>query len=184
MKRIAVLSIVSLMVVTGCSSAELARVEAGEQTAEQVYAATTQATAAAKDLLAAVPPTAPGYAAATKVVTAAEKTEQTAQLALDVAREALAAIEKKDAAGPALLTSLSAAIAAIPSPWSAALAALLPAAIPLVISVLQSVKLGQAHQTVAQVTQQLDEHKAALAAMSAKADVAAAMAAPKATPNA
>jgi uncharacterized protein YceK len=180
MKRIVVLSIVSLLVVTGCSSAELAQVRAGEQAAEQVYAATTQATAAAKNVLAALPPSTPGYAAATQVVGAAEKTEQMAQLALDVAHTALAAVEKKDAAGPALLTSLSAALAAIPSPWSAALAALLPAAIPLVISVLQSFKLGQAHQTVAQVTQQLDEHRAALAAMSAKADVATAIAVPNA----
>jgi hypothetical protein len=45
------------------------------------------------------------------------------------------------------------------------LASLIPAAVPLAFSVLQSVKLGRAHQTVSQVTQQLQEHKAALEAL-------------------
>jgi hypothetical protein len=51
------------------------------------------------------------------VLTASEKAEQTARLALDVAKAALDAAQKKDPADPALKQSLTAAISAIPSPW-------------------------------------------------------------------
>lgn len=152
-----------IALVAGCTTSRLAELRTDEQTAEAVYAATTQATADAKASLATTPATAPGRAEAVKVITASEKAEQTARLALDVARAALDAAQKKDPADPALTTAVAAAVSAIPSPWTPVLASLLPAAIPLLVSVSQSIKLGRAHQTVSQVTQQLEAHKAALA---------------------
>lgn len=164
MKRIFVMSLLALIV--GCTSRQIDQLRSDEQSAELVYTSTTQATALAKETLAAAPVNAPGRAEAAKVVTSAEKGEQTARLALDVARAALAAAQKQDPADPALRDSLALAIGAIPSPWTPVLASLLPAAIPLVFSVVQSVKLGRAHQTVTAVTRQLEEHKAALEALS------------------
>jgi len=70
--------------------------------------------------------------------------EHDAQLALNVATAALNAVQKKDAADPALGAAVSAAVSAIPSPWTPVLASLIPAAIPLLVSVVQSVKLGRA----------------------------------------
>jgi hypothetical protein len=156
MKRIALISLLAL--ITGCTSRQIDQLRADEQSAEMVYTATTQATALAKETLAAGSLNAPGRAEA-------GKGEQTARLALDVARAALAAVEKKDPGDPALRDSLALAIGAIPSPWTPMLASLLPAAIPLVFSIVQSVKLGRAHQTVTAVTQQLEQHKAALEAL-------------------
>jgi hypothetical protein len=169
MKRIVVMSLLAL--IAGCTSRQIDQLRADEQSAEMVYTATTQATAVARETLAAGSPTAPGRAEAAKVVASAEKGEQTARLALDVARAALAAAQKQDPADPALRDSLALAIGAIPSPWTPVLASLLPATIPLVFSIVQSVKLGRAHQTVTAVTQQLEQHKAALEALTAKPTV-------------
>jgi type II secretory pathway pseudopilin PulG len=99
-------------------------------------------------------------------ISKAQKVEQDAQLALNVAQAALDAAQKKDASDPALGNAIAAAVSAIPSPWTPVLASLIPAAIPLVVSIVQSVRLGRAHQTVQTVTQQLQEHQAALAAIS------------------
>jgi hypothetical protein len=159
------LSIITLLLLTGCTSQQIDQMQRDEQSAEQLYAATTQAAATARQSLAAMPANAPGRDQSLKVITAAEKTEQTSRLALDVAKAALDAAQKKDAADPVLAAAVSKAVGAIPSPWAAVLASLIPATIPLVVSIVQSVKLGRAHQTVAHVTQQLQEHKAALEAI-------------------
>jgi hypothetical protein len=169
MNRIIALIVIALFL-TGCTSQQLQTLAADEQKAETVYAAATQATASAKASLATMPTNSAGYAQASKVVASSEKAEQTARLALDLAKAALDAAQKHDAADPALQQTLGAAISAIPSPWTPVLASLVPAAVPLVVSVLQSVKLGKAHQTVAQVTAELEEHKAALAALGKKDD--------------
>lgn len=168
MKRVIVIVFVSVAMLAGCTAQRIDQLNADEQSAELVYTATTQATADAKVALAAAPAGAPGRASAAAVVASAEKGEQTARLALDVARAALAAAQKNDPADPALHDSLALAISAIPSPWTPVLASLLPAAIPLVFSIVQSVKLGRAHQTVTTVTRQLEEHKAALDALTPK----------------
>ena len=166
MKRICVLSILALIV--GCTARQIDQLRTDEQSAERVYTATTQATAVARDALNRSPTTAPGRADAARVVAAAEKGEQTARLALDVAKAALVAVSQQNPADPVLHDSLALAISAIPSPWTPMLASLIPAAIPLLVSVIQSVRLGRAHQTVVTVTQQLQEHKAALDALNAK----------------
>jgi hypothetical protein len=165
MKRTLTLSVLMVAGVCGCAAQQLARLKSEEAVAEQVYAATTQATAVAKDAVADMPIGAAHRVEAASAVASSEKVEQTARLALDLARSAVAAAEKKDAADPALRASLAAAISAIPTPWTPLLAALIPATVPLVFSVLQSFKLGQVHQTVASVTQQLEEHRAALASL-------------------
>jgi hypothetical protein len=164
MNRIVTLIVIALLL-TGCTSQQLQTLAADEQKAETFYAAATQATASAKASLATMPTGTAAYAQASKVVASSEKAEQTARLALDLAKAALDAAQKHDAADPALQQTLGAAISAIPSPWTPVLASLVPAAVPLVVSVLQSVKLGKAHQTVAQVTAELEQHKAALAAL-------------------
>src|SRR5947209_6001689 len=153
------------LLVVGCTANPVAQLKADEQAAQQALAATAQATAVAQAALDAAPAGAPGRAAILSEVTAAQKVERDAQLALNVATAALDAVQKKDAADPALGAAVSAAVSAIPSPWTPVLASLIPAAIPLVVSIVQSVKLGRAHQTVQNVTQQLEQHKAALAAL-------------------
>jgi hypothetical protein len=168
MNRIAIASFI-VIVIAGCTATRIETLQSDERLAEQAYAATTQATAAARETLSTMPTNAPGRAKAVGAISNAEKIEQTARLALDLAQTALSAAQHNNADDPALKQSLSAAINAIPSPWTPVLASLLPAAIPLVVSVMQSVKLGQAHQTVANVTQQLEAHKAALEAMNVKA---------------
>jgi hypothetical protein len=169
MKHVAfrsLLLVLALPTFAGCATPQqLQSLQADEQRAETIYAAATQATAAAKSALATMPSQSPGYAQASKVVAASEKAEQTARLALDVASAAVQAAQKNDAADPALRQSLVTAISAIPSPWTPVLASLIPAAVPLAVSVLQSVRLGRAHQTVAQVTKELEQHKAALEAL-------------------
>ena len=167
MKRIIVL--LSIALLAGCTGQQIDQLKQDEQSAELAYTATTQATASAKVALESAHADAPGRAKAVAVIASAEKGEQTARLALDVARAALAAAQKNDPADPALRDSLALAIGAIPSPWTPVLASLLPAAIPLAFSIAQSVKLGRAHQTVANVTQQLEAHKAALDALTPKA---------------
>jgi hypothetical protein len=163
------ISMLTILLLTGCTSQQIDQMQRDEQSAEQLYTATTRATASARQSLATMPSNSPGRDQSLKVVTAAEKGEQTARLALDVAKAALDAAQKKDAADPALAAAVSRAVGAIPSPWAAVLASLLPAAIPLAVSVIQSVKLGRANQTVAHVTQQLQEHKAALEAITPSA---------------
>ena len=164
MPRISLLSIAALALIAGCTAQQLDTLRQDEQSAQQVYAATTQATAFARQTLATMPASSANREQALKIVTSAEKGEQTARLALDLAKAALDAAQKKDAADPALATAVARAVGAIPSPWSAVLASLVPAAIPLGVSIIQSVKLGRAHQTVQHVTEQLEQHKAALAA--------------------
>src|SRR5437763_765143 len=77
---------------------QLQTLQADEHNAEALYAATTQATASAKAALTTLPTGAPGRAQAAKVISASERTEQTARLALDVAKAALDAAQQKDAA--------------------------------------------------------------------------------------
>jgi hypothetical protein len=168
MPRFLSLTILAMLLLPGCTAQQVEQLQSDEHQAESLYAATTQATATARQSVAALPPDSPARAQAERVLTASGKAEQTARLALDVAKSALDAAQKKDPADPALKQSLTAAISAIPSPWTPVLASLIPAAVPLAFSLLQSVKLGRAHQTVAHVTQQLEEHKAALEALSAK----------------
>lgn len=164
MKRFAIVSILLVTTLTGCTAQQIEQLKIDEQTAEKIYTATTQTTADMKASFS----THPANPEAIKVVASAEKGEQTARLALDVARAALIAAQKNDASDPALRNSLAAAIGAIPSPWTPMLASLIPAAIPLVFSIMQSVKLGRAHQTVMTVTRALEEHQAALQAISPK----------------
>ena len=166
MKRIIIMTFVTI--VAGCTAAQIEQLKADEQTAETTLAATTQATATARASLATQPADAPGHAGAVKVVAASEKGEQTARLALDLANAALTAAQNRDALDPTLQKSLTAIVTAIPSPWTPVLASLVPAALPLVVSVVQSVKLGRAHQTVVHVTEQLQAHKAALDALTSK----------------
>jgi hypothetical protein len=164
MKRIVLITL-SMVAFAGCAEKQVAQLQAAERVAQQTLAATTQATADAQ-AIAAVLPAGSGQAAALDEIGKAQKVEQDAQLALNVAQAALNAAQKKDASDPALGAAVAAAVSAIPSPWTPILASLIPAAIPLVVSVVQSVRLGRAHQTVTAVTQQLEEHKAALAAIS------------------
>lgn len=164
MKRF-ILIAVSLLAFGGCAQKQVAQLQAAEQVAQQTLAATTQATADAQ-AVAAVLPAGSGQSAAMDEISKAQKVEQDAQLALNVAQAALNAAQKKDASDPALGSAVAAAVSAIPSPWTPVLASLIPAAIPLIVSIVQSVRLGRAHQTVTAVTQQLQEHKAALAAIS------------------
>jgi hypothetical protein len=165
MKRI-ILSIAVLTLFAGCAARQAAQLQAAEQVAQQTLSATTQATADAQAVVAALPADAPGRDAAVGEISTSQQVERDAQLALNVAQAALNAAQKKDAADPALGTAVAAAVSAIPSPWTPVLASLIPAAIPLLVSVVQSVRLGRAHQTVQSVTQQLEEHKAALSAIS------------------
>ncbi len=167
MKRLTLASIFLLALFTGCTAQQIERLKADEQVAEQIYSATTQSTAAVKRTLS----TQPANPEAAKVIASAEKGEQTARLALDLARAALLAAQKNDASDPALRNSLAAAIGAIPSPWTPMLASLIPAAIPLMFSIVQSVKLGRAHETVTNVTRQLEEHQAAMRVLEAKASM-------------
>lgn len=157
------------LLVVGCTADQVARLQADQLAAQQTLAATTQATAVAQAALDATPADAPGRAAIADEVAAAQKVEHDAQLALNLATAALNAVQKKDAADPALGAAVSAAVSAIPSPWTPVLASLIPAAIPLIVSIVQSVKLGRAHQAVQQVTQELEQHKAALAAVTPSA---------------
>jgi hypothetical protein len=157
----------AILIAGGCAQKQITQLQADEQTAEKVLAATTQATAMAQAAFDSAPASAPGRAAIVSELTAAQKVENDAKLALNLAQAALNAAQKKDATDPALGTAISAALAAIPSPWTAVLASLIPAAIPLIVSVVQSVKLGRAHQTVQTVTQELEQHKAALTALAA-----------------
>jgi len=163
MKRMILMALV-LTLFAGCAEKQVAQLQAAEQIAQQTLAATTQATADAQALAATLPPGS-AQTAALGEISKAQKVEQDAQLALNVAQAALNAAQKKDAGDPALGTAVAAAVSAIPSPWTPMLASLIPAAIPLVVSIVQSVRLGRAHQTVTTVTQQLQEHKAALAAI-------------------
>ena len=169
MKRNLMMCVVVMTGLYGCAAGQLDQLKSEEAGAERVYAATTQATAAAKEAVNQMPVTAAHRAEAVGAVASAERVEQTARLALDLAQAAIAAAQKKDAGDPALRASLTAAISAIPTPWTPLLAALIPATIPLVFSVVQSFKLGQVHQTVATVTQQLQEHQAVLAGIAGKA---------------
>ncbi len=167
MKRLTLVPMFLIAIFTGCTAQQIEWLKTDEQTAEQVYTATTQSTAAVKKTLS----TQPANPEAAKVIATAEKGEQTARLALDLARAALLAAQKNDASDPALRDSLAAAIGAIPSPWTPMLASLIPAAIPLIFSIVQSVKLGRAHETVTNVTRQLEEHQAAMRVLEAKASV-------------
>ena len=149
----------------GCSPADLDRVRADQAKAERVYIATTQATAAARLALASASPTmqaTPAYADAQKVIAAADKAQQAARIGLDLAAATLNAATNQDPTNPAFVAAVSGALAAVPSPWTAMLAALLPAVIPLTISISQAFKLGHTRSTVERVTLQLQEHKAAI----------------------
>ena len=157
-----------LLGILGCTAAQLATLQKDQATAESIYAAATQATTQAKANLVNTPTNAPGFETAAKAVAASEKGEASARLALDLVKAAIEAAQKQDPNDPALRDSLVRAIGAIPTPWSAVWASLIPAAIPLAASIVQSFRLGQAHQTVAQVTEQLVAHKAALDALQAK----------------
>ena len=168
MNRFAIISVFSAISLVGCTAQQIEQLNTDEQAAEKIYSATTQATAAVKMSLT----TQPANPEAARVIASAEKGEQTARLALDVARAALVAAQNHDAADPALRNSLAVAIGAIPSPWTPMLASLIPAAIPLLFSVIQSVKLGRAHQTVVTVTRELEEHRAALLEIRAKPQAA------------
>ncbi len=163
MKRLTLFAVAALLV--GCTPSQLATLRTDEQSAEQLYTATTQATADARVAAASLPANSAAAASAWHVISQAEKVEQTARLALDLARSALDAAQRKDAADPAFATAVTRVISAIPSPWTPILASLIPAAIPLLVSVVQSTKLGRAHQAILQVTEQLDQHKTALAAL-------------------
>ena len=154
----------------GCTAAQLASVRQEQQTAENIYAAATRATSQAKANLANTSPHSPGYEAITKIVAASEKGEQNARLALDLIKAAFDAAQKQDPNDPALRDSLVRAVSAIPSPWATVLASLLPAAIPLGASILQSMRLGRAHQSLAQITEELNAHKSALDALQKKPD--------------
>ena len=150
----------------GCSAAGIAQARADEQQAERLYTATTQATASARLALDSAGPEVvgtPAYTEARRAVIAAEKAQQAARAGLDLAKAALDAAAKNDPADPAFVSAVSRAVGAIPSPWTAVLASLIPAALPLAVSVAQAFKLGHARSTVEQVTQQLEQHKAALA---------------------
>jgi hypothetical protein len=160
MPRITILTVILL---AGCSTQQVDTLKNDVQQAEQVYAATTQASAAARAAVATLPADSPAAKSATGVIDKAESIEHVARTALDLAQAALDAAQKKDPTDPKLATAVSAAISAIPSPWTPVLASLVPATIPLIVSIVQSMKLGRAHQAVVQVTQQLEEHKAKLA---------------------
>ena len=175
MNRTYTLSTLTLMIcvvlgILGCTAAQLATLQKDHAAAENIYAAATQATFQAKSNLAKTPMNTPGFAAATQAVAASEKGEASARLALDLVKALLDASAKQDPNDPALRDSLVRAISAIPTPWSAVWASLIPAAIPLGASIVQSVRLGRAHQTVAHVSEQLQAHKMALDALQNKSE--------------
>src|SRR5690348_11095720 len=112
MNRITLLAIV---LIAGCSAQQLQTLQQDEQRAEQVYAATTQATVAAKTAVATLPANSAAAQNFSHVVQESETVEHTARVALDLAQAALEAAQKKDATDPKLATAVSAAISAIPS---------------------------------------------------------------------
>jgi uncharacterized protein YceK len=158
-----VLFIAAALLLAGCASNQLAQLQSAEQEAQKIYAATTQATANAQAALVNAPAGSP----ATQAVATAEQAEQNAKATLDAIEAALSGAQSKDTNAAAIAQAISAALAAVPSPWTAVLASLIPAAVPLVVSAVQSVKLGKVQQTVQSFTQELEAHKAALAALGA-----------------
>src|SRR6266568_2650008 len=106
MRRIRIALIVMMVgALVGCAAEQLKRLAADEHGAEQARAAATQATASARETLATMPAGTAGYQQAARVVAASDRVEQTARLALDVAKAAVDAAGKQDANDPALRQS-------------------------------------------------------------------------------
>lgn len=154
----------------GCTASQIAKYQQVDAAANSAYAASTQATATAQTALATVPPTAPGYKAATQAVAESQSVEQKAKLALDVANAALAVAQNGNASNPDLAKAVTAAVSVIPSPYTPLIAALVPLAIAGAGAAVQSYKLGKAHQQVASITSDLNDHKEALAHVMSQVD--------------
>src|SRR5438132_11081874 len=95
MTRLSHISILSIILITGCTAQQLDQLRRDERAAGQIYAATTQATAQARQSLPTMPANLPARHQATKVITSAEIAEQTAHLAIALANAALAPPDKK-----------------------------------------------------------------------------------------
>src|SRR5436305_6374954 len=106
------LTLLMIATLAGCSAQQIDTLRTDEQRAEQVFAATTQATADARAAVATMPPNSPAARDATRAIERAETVERTTRVALDLAQAALDAAQKRDPSDPKLTAAVSSAVAA------------------------------------------------------------------------